>query len=305
MDEILRRLLSEPPAPGPMNDLDAWWARHRAAASGLQRPIHRAMAGGFAADRPAYAFASGYREALAALVPGLGPDAKVALCATEQGGAHPRAIATRLEPEGSGWRMSGQKQWTTLGPHADAFLVIASEGVDGQGKNRLVAVLVPREREGMRLELMAQTPFVPEIPHARLYMDAVRVEPGDRLPGDGYERWLKPFRTIEDCHVHAAILAWVLRVARLASWPDERIEDMMVLLAAASSLGDADPTSPAVHITLAGILRQAGALLGRCEPHWAMVDEITRAMWTRDRALLGVAGKARSQRREVAWARIR
>lgn len=67
-----------------------------------ERPIDRAIRSAYDADRLGLAFVAGYSGALRALV----PDAplKTSLCATEAGGAHPRAIATRLAPrEGGGY----------------------------------------------------------------------------------------------------------------------------------------------------------------------------------------------------------
>ncbi len=55
----------------------------------FETTVDRALAGGSAADRLGYAFASGYTEALRALVPGL--TGVAALCATEEGGNQPRS----------------------------------------------------------------------------------------------------------------------------------------------------------------------------------------------------------------------
>lgn len=327
MDEILQRLLTLAPEPGSIDDIDGWWAVHQRVSHGLARPVDRAMAGGFSADRPGYAFASGYHEALQCLLagvispkapvddsPGASPDASIAasvdapvptaLCATEAGGAHPRAIATLLEPDGQGFRMSGAKQWATLGSVARAYIVLASVGQDDQGRNRLAAVRVPADRDGIFIEPMPATPFVPEIPHARLRFESVRVNADERLPGDGYERYLKPFRTIEDVHVHAALLAWILQVARRGSWPRDIVERIVMLLVAASGLAGSDAGNAAVHIGLAGLIADTEALLAACEPYWAGADAHTRERWQRDRALLGVAGKARQLRREAAWQRL-
>jgi alkylation response protein AidB-like acyl-CoA dehydrogenase len=311
MDEMLQRLLTLAPEPASIDDIDGWWAVHQRAGQALARPVHRAMAGGFAADRPGYAFASGYHEALRCLLAdqvsidaSAGAPVPTALCATEAGGAHPRAIATLLEPDGQGFRMSGAKQWATLGSFAQAYIVLASVGQDDQGRNRLAAVRVPADRDGIFIETMPETPFVPEIPHARLRFEGVRVNPDERLPGDGYDRYLKPFRTIEDIHVHAAVLAWLLQVARRASWPRDIVERLVVLLVAAAGLAGGDASSAAVHIALAGLIAGTEALLTACEPHWPSADAQARERWQRDRALLGVAGKARQRRREVAWQRL-
>ena len=52
-------------------------------------PIDRAVAGGFLADRVAYAFAAGYEAALRRLAPGLPKGPIVSLCITERGGGPP------------------------------------------------------------------------------------------------------------------------------------------------------------------------------------------------------------------------
>ncbi|WP_106395039.1 hypothetical protein [Enhygromyxa salina] len=57
-------------------------------------------------------------EALRRLLKGEGPARRRALCATEVGGAHPRAIASTLTPvAGGGWHL------LRLGPDLDANIV--------------------------------------------------------------------------------------------------------------------------------------------------------------------------------------
>ncbi len=304
MQRILDHLLTRPAEVAPISDLDEWWSRHRAAAAELDTPVDCAMAGAAACDRLGYAFASGYREALRALIPQIG-GGKLAFCATEEGGNRPRAIRSRLEPDGDGWRLTGTKMWTTMGQVADELLVFASVGQDDQGRNRIALVRVPASREGVSITAGHDTPFVPEIPHASLRFDNVRVEPGERLEGDGYDRYLKPFRTVEDCHVHAALLAWVLQVARRGEWPEAALERLAARIAAARALAIADPTSAGVHIGLGGLILETTRLLDDLDEHWERVDEPTRTRWRRDRAILGVAGTARARRLEVAWTALR
>ena len=52
-------------------------------------------------------------------------------------------------------------------------------------------------------------------------MRAARLVHGeaDLLPGDGYDIYLKPFRTIEDIHVHAALIGYLVGVARRLEAP--------------------------------------------------------------------------------------
>jgi acyl-CoA dehydrogenase len=310
IEDLLRHLLTAPPAPAPIEDIPAWWARHHEVTRAAELPVHRAILAGFSSDRPAYAFASGYQEALCQLLGGVMPGvgtSKLSLCATEAGGNHPRAIQTRLEPDGDAHVLTGKKTYASLASHANGFIVIASAGQDAQGRSRLVAVRVPADRDGVRVEEFSGNalPIVPEIPHAHLHFDRVRIAPDERLPGDGYEDYLKPFRTVEDCHVYAALLAWVLQVGRRSAWPDALIEGFALGLVAVSAIGMADPGSPATHVALAGLIAQSERLLRDADEHWARVDEETRGRWQRDRMLLQIAGKARARRREVAWERLR
>ncbi|MCW5806067.1 MAG: acyl-CoA dehydrogenase, partial [Deltaproteobacteria bacterium] len=239
--------------------------------------------------------AGGYREALRALV----PDATgiASLCATEDGGAHPRAIATRLE----GGRLTGKKKWATLASHAPTLLVVASIGADGAGRNRLRVVRVAANAPGVRL-VPASAAIVPEIPHAAVELDGVAVAEGDVLPGDGYDDYLKPFRTVEDIHVHAALAGYLVGVARRHAFPRETIERLLAVALAAHALAGCDPKATATHLALAGVLAEARRAVEEAEAHWrARPADAERTRWERDRALLDVAGKARAARREKAW----
>jgi alkylation response protein AidB-like acyl-CoA dehydrogenase len=248
----------------------------------------------------AYAFASGYQCAARTLTGDVVAASRVAFAATEAGGVHPRAILTRLEACADGFELSGEKAFVTLGAFAERFLVVASAGQREDGKNRLVVVSVDR-RPGLRLEELPETPFVPEIPHARLLLDRVAVAPDEVLPGDGYRDYLKPFRTIEDAHVHAAFLGWLVGVARQSAWPRAMVARLAGRLVTLRALALAPPSDPAVHVALAGALADTATLLDDIEPLWSSVREDTRGRWQRDRALLRVAERARVARLEAAW----
>ncbi|MEZ4429399.1 MAG: acyl-CoA dehydrogenase family protein [Nannocystaceae bacterium] len=299
----LDHLLGESPHPAAIDSVPAWWARHQAATAAFTAPIARALVGGFLADRPGYAFASGLNEALCQLLRAA-PDRRRALCATEEGGAHPRAIAATLTPDGDGYRLDGAKRWTSLGTYAQELLVVARTPAPDGDRPRLVVARVPADREGVALEPMPPTPFVPEIPHARVRFTSVRVAADERLPGDGYDRYLKPFRTLEDCFVHASLLSWWLQVGRRAGWPNEQVEALALTIAAAAALADADPTRPGVHRALGGLIARARHVLHESDDLWDRIDPETRARWLRDRPLLGVASAARGRRLEVARERL-
>lgn len=269
-------------------------------------PIDRAMAGGHAADRLAWAFASGYQAALRALVPELPPDTMVALCVTEAEGNTPRAIRSSLRRDGAGFVLDGSKRWTTLGPSGWLFLVAARDEAACGERIALRIARVASGTPGVRVETMAPTRFVPEVPHAQLHFTGVRVAPEDLLPGDGYDLYVKRFRTVEDLHVNAAMLAYLVREARRLAWPDEWFERAVALLVTLRTLALDDSARPALHIALAGTLALGRTLVAEAESEWAKTgDDPAYARWLRDRELLGVAGKARARRTERAWERLR
>ncbi len=296
--EALRMLLSAPPVAQPIDSFDAWWARHRALAERFSLPFDVALAGGFSADRLGYAFASGYAAAGAALFGKSGR--RGALCATEERGAHPRHIRCALRRTEDGWRLSGEKRFVTFGAHAELLYVVCSLGEKGGHNELRVVAIAPRE--GVVMTPLADTPFVPEIPHAAVRFDDVRVADDEILEGDGYQRYLKPFRTVEDVHVHAALVGWLTQVGRRSSWPEAHLERLASIALSLRAIAQSDPSAPEIHVALAGAIAAAAALVEALD--WPAVDEPTRRRWERDRALLRVAGTARDKRLVAAWRRL-
>lgn len=300
----LRFLLDERASVEPMDSVDACHARIAPLDARFSNTVDRAAAGGFVADRIGYAFLAGYRAALSKLDPTL---SRASLCATEAGGAHPRAIQTRLAPCDGAFTLNGEKTFATLASAADVLLVVASRGHDA-GRNRLQIARIPAKRRGVTIRdreppstrsAGAVIAFAPEIPHARVTFEDVRVESSELLEGDGYDRFLKPFRTIEDIHVVAAWLGHVVRLVRAHDEPRDIAERALAGVAALRTLAEMDPLDAATHITLAGVLAVA-AELGPAVT-LAKADEAVRTRWQRDLPLLSVATKARNLRREAAW----
>jgi acyl-CoA dehydrogenase len=289
---IIRRLLAlQPPAA---DTLDAWWRATREAREAEGTPVDRALAGGACADRLGFAFGAGYSEALRALVPDLA--GITALCITEEHGNHPRAIATTLR-DGV---LTGRKKWATAGPLASTLLVAATTGVEA-GRPQLRLVRVAADAPGVRMTAMT-TPFVPEIPHAEIELDRVAVRAADLLPGDGYAEYIKPFRTVEDIHVHAALLGYQIGVARRYALPRDVLEQLIALAVTARALAAADRGAPELHVALAGTLALIAPVVARVEQLWRDGDE--RERWQRDRALLSVAASAREARLAKAWSQL-
>ncbi|MCU0511150.1 MAG: acyl-CoA dehydrogenase family protein [Anaerolineae bacterium] len=278
-----------------------WWQMYR-----QHSPRHdlntilMAARGGFLADRAGYAFMAGYQAALRRLVPALPPQRLVALCVTETGGQHPRDLRAHLAPHGSEYHLGGRKTFVTGAQEAEVFLVVAVEGVIEAAHKHLVLVRLERPAAGLTVTMNPPLPFIPEISHGELHLEAVRVTEADVLEGDGYTRYVKPFRTLEDVHVLAALAGYLCRLARLYGWPTAQQEDWLALLVLLNTLAHSETvTTPGVHLALAGALRQFGHLLAGVD--WSTVPAAVAQRWQRDRPLLDVAAGLRQQRTQSAW----
>src|SRR6185436_5116757 len=153
-----------------------WWPRHRAIAREHVDPIHQAIIGGFVADRVGWAFASGYQAALRALFPDAPADRICALCVTEADGNSPKAIKSSLKKNGEGWLLNGAKRWTTLGPEGALFFVAARDEAASEERPSIRIARVDSRAPGLKIEHMPATKFVPEVPHAQLQFENLKVK---------------------------------------------------------------------------------------------------------------------------------
>jgi hypothetical protein len=284
-----------------------WWPRWRQGAALAATTAEQALRGGFDADRVAWAFACGYQAALRALLPQLPADALAAFCVTEETGNRPRDIRTRITAHAGGTvTLSGTKRWTMLGPDSSVLLVAGVMGPAAPNARALLKVArVAVGSPGLQLLPMAPTRFVPEVPHARIVLDEVRVDAGALLPGDGYERYVKPFRTHEDIHVTLAVLAYLLRETRQRRWPGHLAERLCATITVLCELAACPADAASTHVVMAGALAQAHVLFAEAGTLWAELgDDPAAQRWQRDAALFGVAGAARSQRTARAWERL-
>jgi len=303
---VVREVLSAPLDVVPFDSLAAWWRRFGPELAAAASPVEAAFVGGFRGDRLAAVFAAGYQAALRALVPGLPADKIASLCVTEKDGAHPRAIRATLTPcaEG-GLEINGEKRWASLSSEADLLLVVVKSGEDTKtGKSLFRVASVDPRRDGVRCLAMPATPFVPEIPHAEVFLERVLVSEDEILPGDGYERYVKPFRTVEDLHVNAAAVGYVLRVVRHYGLDRGFSERLVALFLILRTLSAKDPTDPCAHVALSGVLAMFESILAELDAPFAARAPEEHAMFSRDRALFSVASRARAERTARAWERL-
>jgi len=99
-------------------------------------------------------------------------------------GSDAAALALAAEPDGDGWRLSGEKTWISNAPEADFYSVFART-TPAAGARGVTAFVVPGDAPGLsgeHLEMLSPHPI------GRLVFDAVRVSREDLLgqPDKGF-----------------------------------------------------------------------------------------------------------------------
>jgi alkylation response protein AidB-like acyl-CoA dehydrogenase len=279
------------PAAG---SLEAWYAA-LLARLGTPSPFELAVLGGRLAATPGLAFLAGYQGALRLFWP-CAPWSLGALCVTENNSVRPADMQTRL----SDLLLHGRKDFVTAGDAADWLLVAAREELQGQAV-RLALGVVRNGDHGVRIEMLPSLPLMPDIGHARLHLDGAHCE---RLAGDGWDDYVKPFRSIEDLHVLTAVSAWLYGVGQDANWPQALQLRLLGLLAGCAEVARQGQAQPATHLLLAGLFAQFAALDAELHAAFAAGPADWAALWQRDRGLLSLAASARGKRLANALAAL-
>jgi len=254
-------------------------------------PFELAVLGGQAVDSPGLAFLVGYQAALRVLWPSA-PPSLGAICATEQHSLRPADLQTRL----SELRVNGCKDFVTAGDAADWLLVAARSEASGQAPRLNLVVVYPGE-PGVRLEPLPPIALMPEISHSRLHLDDALCE---RLAGDGWDAYVKPFRSLEDLYVLSAMIAWLYARGQDNGWPQALQLRLVGLLGSCAEATRQCPDAATSHVLLAGIFEQFAALSADLESAFAKGPEDLLTTWQRDRGLLTLASGARHKRLEKA-----
>jgi acyl-CoA dehydrogenase len=251
-----------------------------------------AVEAGAAAADLGQVFLAAYRAAVSTLVPEPGPGA---VLATEDGPLRPGSVATTVVDG----HVRGRKSFATGVPGADHLVVLASAGADGD-RLQLVAVLVDARGPGVTITPMPPLPFAPEVLHATVaFSDAPVLR---TLPGDGWADVVRPFRTVEDLHVCGAASAYLLTLAGASGFARRPVAALAGALSAAGALAAADPSDPAVHLALAGVLGSFEDAVD--DLSWVGADPEVAARWARDAPLLRLAARARTARADTAARRL-
>ncbi|KAF1052375.1 MAG: hypothetical protein GAK43_01960 [Stenotrophomonas maltophilia] len=270
--------------------LEDWYAALVAAGEGCSS-FERAVLGGRLSVTPGRAFLAGYQAALHALWPAA-PEGLGALCVTERGKLRPAEFTTRLD----GLMLHGTKDFATAGAAAAWWLVAARDETPGEAP-RLAMTVVRMGAPGVQLQERPPLAMLPDIPHARLLLDGAHCE---RLPGDGWSDWSKPFRTLEDTHVLAALVAWLYGIGLSERW-DESLQLRLVgVLGGCAEVARHAPDQPTTHLLLAGVFAQFQALQGLLDEALVSADEELATAWRRDRTVLELSASARQRRLQNA-----
>lgn len=255
-------------------------------------PFELAVLGGRAMTTPGLAFLVGYQAALRVLWPSA-PASLGALCATEQRSVRPTDMQTRLDD----LRLSGRKDFVTAGNAADWLLVAARSEAPGESPQLSLTVVYPGE-PGVRLESLPVLPLMPDIGHARLFLDGALCE---RLAGDGWDAYVKPFRTLEDLYVLSALCAWLYGVGQACGWPQALQLRLIGLLGGCAEGSRQCADAPVCHLLLGGLFAQFSTLKQELNEAFASGPVEWATLWQRDQSVLEIAGAARAKRLAKAW----
>jgi hypothetical protein len=260
---------------------------------GTVTPFELAVAGGRLMATPGLAFLVGYQAALRMLWPSA-PLSLGALCATEQRSLRAADMQTRLND----LRLSGRKDFVTAGDAADWLLVAARSEAPGTDPRLSLAVVYPGE-PGVHVETLPPTPLMPDISHGRLVLDNALCE---LLAGDGWDAYVKPFRTLEDLCVLSAMGAWLYGVGQDCNWPQTLQLRLLALLTGCAEVSRQAPNNPSGHVLLGGLFAQFDGLKAELEQALADGPPPWATMWQRDRAVMDLAAGARAKRLAKALA---
>ncbi|PIE43593.1 MAG: hypothetical protein CSA50_04600 [Gammaproteobacteria bacterium] len=272
--------------------------------------LDRSFSIGMWAPVMGYAFFAGYQMAISRLL-GARYSAKdlYALCVTEASGNSPALIETMLLPgvdsvEGCPQRLlHGVKSFVTGGELVDKLLVLAVDEQLPNGRKAFKLVEVPvADLSGQRLRTttLPALSLVPEIPHCAIGFDHLPVSSDWVLSGDGYDKYVRGFRWLEDTHVLAALLGFLYSVGRY--WQNRDLVLLSLALFNGVSSFARSPDSGSSSVVIYGwLVTELERGLLRLTTDVIPENAVLARQIRRDVALLKLAQSARERREEKVW----
>lgn len=300
LESILSSLLSDQKAQR-YTSMDNWFNQHLRLNGSIEDSRLRALSGGYQSEQVSFAFASGYQSAMEVMF-SASQESIAALCASEQGGTHPRAISTTLTSAQDHFILNGSKRFVSGGRFAKQLFVLAKTG-ERDGRPMLAVVKLAETSIGLDIEPMPALTFIPELSHASLRFSDVHISKEAVLNGDGYTNYVKPFRTCEDIHISFALLGYRLREAHLAD-NEVASTELIALIYGFMQLGGTY-TSSMTHIALAGLQKAMQKVFSAHDSHYADANPEGYKNWVRDKGILLLAQKAQQARTQKAWQNLK
>jgi len=101
-----------------------------------------------------------------------------------QAGSDLASLRTRMEPDGDGWRVTGQKVWSTYAHLCQRSVLLARSG--GLGHRGLTMVLIDLDQPGVDVRPIRAQDGAPHF--SEIFLDEAWV-PGDRIIGELGQGW--------------------------------------------------------------------------------------------------------------------
>lgn len=117
----------------------------------------------------------------------------------------------------------------------------------------------------MKLEPLPTLPLMPEVGHGRLLLEQAACE---LLAGDGWDAYVKPFRSLEDLYVLTALTAWLYGVGQESAWPQDLRLQLLGLLAGCAEGSRQCADSTGCHCCWVGCSRSFRRCEGRSTRPW-------------------------------------
>lgn len=263
-------------------------------------PFEKAIYGGFSCQQFSFAFMAGYQAALEHMFPTIAPNKLKALCVSEAKGGHPKAIQTTFIDN----QLNGVKTYITAGSDVEHLLVLCKTDAIVDGRAQLKMVHIPKSTNHMEL-IDFELSFMKDVKHGKLKLNNTKIVDNQILPGDGFNDYTKPFRTLEDICVSAAYQAMLLRQAIENQWADDIKDQLLLNIYTLKNLLTLPLLGLETHVLLAANEANFNNLLPRIELN---IDQTAtsafKADWMMNKKIIGLGEKIKEIRLAKARKRL-
>ncbi len=259
-------------------------------------PIEAAIIGGFMSQQFDFAFMAGYQAALDFMFPTIAPNKIKALCVSEAKGGHPKAIETTLVNN----QVKGLKTYITAGTEVEEILILCKTNEVINGRPLLKMVHLSATTDNMELTNF-ELKFMKAIKHGKLKLDNVKIEDSQILEGDGFAKYTRPFRTLEDICIHTALHGMLLRQAIDSNWSAALRDKLVLNIFTLKNLIDLPLNAPETILLASTYQQQFSALLPAIEEAVkAHSPTEFQVNWALNRRFLMMGEKLKAMRLEKA-----